>query len=173
MKTYLYLYLLFFFNPLSASEFKVLSFPVSTSINKAKLSDFSIQTILSSKNVTLDYNESKENFDDVNIVITNTSNIPIDELGDYQYNYTITELSSECQDYEGTVSVSDFARIFINDYEYFQDDVTENIAFEYENSQGYRQGEDILVIRTDEKKVSKDLPVSCSGLVSFNVELIL
>lgn len=173
-KSYLLLSLSVLLNTSWASgKSKVLVFPVSTKIDKSNFIDFTIHTSVSKDHVELTYDSELQKFNDAKLSITNQSNIPSTETESYDYRYTINDLSSKCVDASQTVTVSNFARIFINGSELNKDEISSDIEFDSENEQGFLKKEDELIIKTDENKILRDIPVVCFGVMKFEVELAL
>ncbi|MGF1803884.1 hypothetical protein L4C31_01360 [Aliivibrio sifiae] len=171
---YVCLLLCFTFSPLYAATSRTLAFPVTTTVNKAELSNYMIKMSLSQDNVVLSYSVSEQKFEDANVFITSQSNIPDKEVLNYQYHYSIAELRSECQDIAGNIvkEDKDFIRLFINGSEYHKGGITPTTDFDGEDAFGFLKREDKLVLRTG-KNISKDVPVACIGQVNFKVELTL
>ncbi|WP_199483254.1 hypothetical protein [Vibrio owensii] len=186
-KNYVYWLLCCVVHPLYASPLpgvtsESLTFKVLTTINKAKLSDYTIEMRLSQENVSLSYNPSEEKFDDATVFITNQSDIPAKtESKDFQYRYTITDFHSACHgwDKEGNAvpKYDGFAQLFIDGKEYAKkgdlaSNVTPSFAFDDVDAAGFRRSEDTLTLRTG-TTISKEVPVACAGQVSMQVELAL
>ncbi|HDM8224805.1 TPA: hypothetical protein P0E24_002348 [Vibrio campbellii] len=154
----------------SAAE--TLIFPVSTTINKALLSNYSITTSLNRSYVPLTYDADNEKFLDEDIYVTNQTNIPDSEAETYKYNYFIDEFVSQCES-DTDVYYQNFMELYINDVK-FESNEQLDTPFSLTGLDGnsFKNATDKFTLKTG-IAIPKDKPVYCHGHVNYVVELFL
>ncbi|MGR5445576.1 hypothetical protein ACPV47_11800 [Vibrio jasicida] len=151
---------------------ETLIFPVSTTINKALLSDYSITTSLNRKYIPLTYNAEDEKFIDEEVYVTNQTNIPDSEPETYRYNYFIDELVSQCES-DSVVYYQNFMELYINDVK-FESNEQLDTPFSLTGVDGnsFKNATDKFTLKTG-IAIPNDKPLYCHGHVNYVVELFL
>ncbi len=158
---------------LTYANSKSLVFPISTTINKALLSEYNVSTHLSRDDIRLIYSHEDKNFKAESIVVSNKSNIPIDEELDFVYRYSFNEISSSCKIMGSEVTSNiDFISVYLNGVKHTSNDVSDSISFDSYDYDNNMYKEDIIEIVPTGVLLGES-PLYCEGEVNFIVELYL
>lgn len=151
---------------------ETLIFPVSTTINKAFLSNYKITTSLNRSYIPLIYDGDNEKFLDEDVYVTNQTNIPDSEPETYKYNYFIEEFVSQCES-ESEVYYQGFMDLYINDVKFESNEkLDEPFSLTGVDGQNFKNATDKFTLKTGQT-IPKNKPVYCHGHVNYVVELFL
>lgn len=148
-------------------------FPLSTTINKANLYDYSIFLQLSTDSIVLEYDGRNKRFYDGWFLSYVTTTIPTTSGDSFEYNYRISDFNSSCSENgSGTVVINDFVDLYIDKVHYPDIGNIPDFEFYSDNTSGFERATNEFLLATNQT-ISSDELLSCNGNITFNVELKL
>ncbi|MFB1076386.1 hypothetical protein [Photobacterium damselae] len=169
--------MLYFFNIVLYSVYSYggesISFPVSTEINKALLSNFTISSALNRDFIPLIYDNDSERFRDEEVSIIVKTNIHESVNENYSYKYTIENLESSCS-INSVKLYQDVIDLYINNEKFISNEILSDKSFAFSelDSNNLKQNTDIFTLKTN-RKIPRSKPVFCTGHVDYVIELFL